>query len=245
VQVEITPERKAARRLLARRGALILYEDNHVIGLSKKAGLLSQGGPQGAVSLPDLLDDYRGAAERKPGKAYIGLVHRLDRNTSGAMVVAKTSKAAARLSKAFHDRVDSLEKHYIAWVERVPAEGEGELVHRLRREGGLTLIAAEGDDDAREARLHYEVVARANRCARLEIRLKTGLPHQIRAQLSYVGHPIWGDLKYGGTPWRRPALHARMLMFDHPVGGERIAIAAPVPADLKELDERRALKPPV
>lgn len=245
MQVENTPERKAARRALARRGALIVYEDNHLIGLSKRAGLLSQGGPKGAVSLPDLLDTYRREAEGKPGKAYIGLVHRLDRNTSGAMVVAKTSKAAARLSKAFHDRAEGLEKHYLAWVERVPEVGEGELVHRLRREGGMTLIAAEGDDDAREARLSYVVAARASRCARLEIRLATGLPHQIRAQLSYIGHPIWGDKKYGGTPWPRPALHARMLMLDHPVGGARIAIAAPIPADLAELDARRGLNPPV
>jgi len=245
MQIEVTPERKAARKKLMRRGAFVLYEDNHLIGLSKKAGLLSQGGPKDAVSLPDLLDDYRREAENKPGKAYVGLVHRLDRNTSGAMVVAKTSKAAGRLAKMFRERDASLEKTYLAWVERHPLQDEGTLVHRLRREGGVTKIAAAGDDDAREARLHFTVAGRGKLCARLEIRLETGLPHQIRAQWSYVGHPIWGDKKYGGTPWRRPALHALKLVFPHPVGGEIITIQAPVPKDLHELDEGRKMNPAV
>ncbi len=245
MQVDITPERKAARRALIRAGAFITYEDNHVIGLSKRAGLLSQGGPKGVISLPDVLDTYRRAAEGKPGKAYIGIVHRLDRNVSGAMVVAKTSKAAGRLAKLFRDRADELQKTYLAWVERQLDEPEGELVHRLRREGGVTKIAAAGDDDAREARLRYRVDGKGKFCARLEIELITGLPHQIRAQLSHVGHPIWGDMKYGGTPWRRPALHAASLAFPHPVGGDLIRVIAPVPAELKELDESRTMRPPV
>lgn len=245
MQVDITPERKAARRKLIRAGAFITFEDNHVIGLSKRAGLLSQGGPRGHVSLPDILDTYRREAEGKPGKAYIGIVHRLDRNTSGAMVVAKTSKAAGRLAKLFRDRADELEKTYLAWVERHLEQPEGELVHRLRRDGGVTKIAAPGDDDAREARLRYRMDGKGKFCARLEIDLETGLPHQIRAQLSHVGHPIWGDKKYGGTPWRRPALHAHTLKFPHPVGGDPILVMAPVPEDLKELDERRNMRPPV
>ncbi len=245
MQVDITPERKAARRKLIRAGAFITYEDNHLIGLSKKAGLLSQGGPKDVISLPDVLDTYRREAEGKPGKAYIGLVHRLDRNTSGAMVVAKTSKAASRLSKLFHDRAEELQKTYLAWIERWPDAREGELVHRLRRERGVTKLAAPGDDDAREARLHYEVVARGKLSARVEIKLGTGLPHQIRAQFSHIGHPLWGDKKYGGTPWRRHALHALSLVFPHPVGGEVITVMAPVPDDLKELDEGRDMRPPV
>ncbi|MDF1699679.1 MAG: RNA pseudouridine synthase [Planctomycetota bacterium] len=245
MQVEITPERKAARRKLNRSGAVITYEDNHVIGLSKRPGLLSQGGPAGVISLPDLLDYYRREAEGKAGKAYVGIVHRLDRNTSGAMVVAKTSKAAGRLSKLFHDRAKELKKTYLAWVERIPEVAEGELVHRLRREGGVTKLAAPGDDDGRIAKLHYKVVARGKKCARLEIALGTGLPHQIRAQMSDVGHPLWGDKKYGGTPWRRHALHALSLVFPHPVGGELVTVTAPVPADLKELDESRNMRPPV
>ncbi|MDJ0522028.1 MAG: RNA pseudouridine synthase [Planctomycetota bacterium] len=245
MQVEATPERLKARRALMRRGVIVLYEDNHLLGLAKPAGLLSQGGPQGVESLTDLLDAYRRAAEGKPGRAYVGLVHRLDRNVSGAMVVAKTSKAAGRLSKLFRDRSPELKKTYLAWVERIPREPEAELVHRLRREGGVTLIAAEGDDDAREARLRYTVVARGNHSARLEVELGTGLPHQIRCQLSFVGHPILGDLKYGGSPAKRPALHALRLEFPHPVGGEPVTIGAPVPKDLEKIDERRRMDPPV
>lgn len=245
MQVEGTPERLAARQALMRRGVIVLYEDNHVLGVSKPAGLLSQGGPEHETSLVDLLDRYRRRAEGKPGRAYVGLVHRLDRNVSGAMVVAKTSKAAGRLSKAFRERDEALEKTYLAWVQRVPTEAEAELVHRLRREKGVTLIAAEGDDDAKTARLRYRVVGRGRQCARLEVELGTGLPHQIRVQLAFVGHPIWGDVKYGGTPWGRLGLHALRLVIPHPIGGELVTIGAPVPPKLVELDERRAIQPEV
>lgn len=245
MQVEMTPERKKARRKLARRGVTVLYEDNHVLGLAKAAGLLSQGGPPDVVALPELIDAYRREAEGKPGKAYVGLVHRLDRNVSGVMVVAKTSKAAARLSKAFSQRSPELVKTYLAWVERLPDEEHVELVHRLRRAGNVTRPAAEGDDDAREARLTYDVVARGNHSARLQITLGTGLPHQIRCQLAFVGHPILGDLKYGGPPAKRPALHALRLSLPHPVGGASLTIEAPVPKDLLKIDERRQMQPSV
>ena len=245
MQVESTPQRRAARHALMRQGVVVLYEDNHLLGISKPAGIVAQGGPDGTVPLTDLLDRYRQRAEGKPGKAYVGLVHRLDRNVSGAMVVAKTSKAAARLSEAFRDRVEELEKTYLAWVERIPREAEVELVHRLRREKGITLIAAEGDDDAKTARLRYRVVGRGDHCARLEIALRTGLPHQIRVQLAHVGHPIWGDVKYGGTPWGRLGLHALRLVVPHPIGGELVALGAPVPKELGELDERRKVEPHV
>lgn len=245
MQVEGTPQRRAARHALMRQGVVVLYEDNHILGISKAAGLLAQGGPEGEVPLTALVDRYRRRAEGKPGQAYVGLVHRLDRNVSGAMVVAKTSKAASRLSQTFRERAADLEKTYLAWVERTPEVPERELVHRLRREKGVTLIAAEGDDDGKTARLRYRVVGRGNLCARLEIELGTGLPHQIRVQLSYVGHPIWGDVKYGGTPWGRLGLHALRLVVPHPVGGEPVAIDAPVPKELQELDERRKITPHV
>ncbi len=243
MQVEVTPERGKARRRLRRAGATVLYEDNHLIGLSKSAGLLSQGGPKGVISLPELLDAYRGEAEGKPGRAYIGLVQRLDRNVSGVMIVAKTSKAAGRLSKLFRDRSPELKKTYLAWVERVPEEDHAELVHVLRRDSGITRIAAPGDDDGREARLSYDVVARGHRAARLQIALGTGLPHQIRCQLAFVGHPILGDLKYGGEPAKRPALHAYRLEFPHPIGGKILTVEAPIPTDLVKIDVRRLLRP--
>ena len=223
----------------------MLFEDNHLLCVSKPAGLLSQGGPPGERSLTDLLEAYRREAEHKQGRAYVGLVHRLDRNVSGAMVVAKTSKAAGRLSKLFRERHPELRKIYLAWVYRVPCEDHGELVHLLRREGGVTRLAGEGDPDAREARLTYEVVARGHHAARLRIKLDTGLGHQIRFQLSHVGHPLYGDAKYKGPGAKRVALHAAQLCFPHPVGGSPVVLGAPVPDDLRKVDTRLGLEPPV
>ncbi len=245
MQVEDTPQRNAARRRLFRRGVVVLYEDNHLLGIAKPAGLLSQGGPQGEESLTDLLDAYRREAEGKPGRAYVGLVHRLDRNVSGTMVIARTSKAAGRLAAYFRDRVPELAKTYLAWVERVPEETAGRLVHVLRREGGVTMQAAEGDPDGREAALRYEVVATSQRGARVRITLETGLPHQIRAQMAIVGHPLFGDVKYRGPDAKRVALHAAALSFPHPVRGDLVELAAPVPYDLQKLDARLQMQPPV
>jgi 23S rRNA pseudouridine1911/1915/1917 synthase len=245
MDIDLTPERRAARQHLGRLGVKVLFEDNHLLCVAKPAGLLSQGGPPGEDALPDLLDGYRQWAEGKPGRAYVGLVHRLDRNVSGAMVVAKTSKAAGRLSAAFRDRVPELRKTYLAWVERVPRDATATLIHRLRREGGVTRLAAEGDTDGRDARLAYEMEGRSARGARLRVTLATGLPHQIRAQLAHVGHPLFGDTKYGGPDAKRVALHAFELEFPHPVGGGEVAIRAPVPKDLKKLDARLRMEPPV
>ena len=249
VHVEMTPERKAARRWLVRRGILPLYEDNHVLCLAKPAGLLSQPGPPGEVSLPDVLASYRQHAESKPGPGWIGIVHRLDRNVSGAMVVAKTSKAAGRLSKLFRDRSPELKKIYFAWVEHIPEAREGKLVHRLRRESGITRLAGDGDPDGREARLRYAVVATGFhagiKTARVEVHLETGLSHQIRAQFSIAGHPLVGDAKYGSPQAKRVALHASTLVFPHPVGGEVVTVGAPVPEDLVQIDARLQMDPPV
>ncbi len=239
------PRRLAARRKLIRRGVPVLFEDNHLLCISKPAGLLSQGGPQGEEALTDVLDGYRREAEDKPGRAYIGLVHRLDRNVSGAMVVAKTSKAAARLSAMFRDRSDDLRKTYLAWVDHTPRDDGATLVHRLRRERGVTMLAAEGDPDAREARLEYVVEGRSHRAGRLRVTLHTGLPHQIRCQLSLVGHPIVGDLKYQGSGGKRPGLHAVGLSFLHPVKKTVVELAAPVPDDLRKMDARLGIDPPV
>ena len=228
-----------------RRGVHVLLEDNHLLCVSKPAGLLSQRGPPGEVALTDLLGVYRRDADGKPGLGFVGLVHRLDRNVSGAMVVAKTTKAAARLSAMFRDRTEGLAKTYLAWAQRPPKDDAGELVHRLRRERNVTKLAADGDPDGREARLTYEVEARSYRAGRWRIKLVTGFPHQIRAQLSMVGHPIVGDTKYGGPPGKRPGLHAVELAFLHPVKQTEVVVAAPLPDDLKRMDVRLRLDPPV
>jgi len=237
------PRRLAARRALMREGVLVLFEDNHLLGISKPAGLLSQGGPTGEVSLPDLLDAYRREAEGKPGRAYIGLVHRLDRNTSGVMVVAKTSKAAARLAKLFKER--AAEKAYLAWVDHPMRKDQDTLEHWLRREGGVTRLAGDGDSDRKLARLHYVVDGRSHRASRVRVLLDTGLTHQIRVQLAQIGHPLVGDPKYGGSGGKRPGLHAASLRFDHPVRKTPVVLAAPVPEDLLKMDARLSIDPPL
>lgn len=239
------PMRLKARRKLKRRGVTILYEDNHLLGIAKEAGLLSQGGPQGELSIPDLLDQYRREAEGKPGKAWIGVVHRLDRNVSGAMVYAKTSKAASRLSKLFHDRSPELEKVYLAWVQRALHPAEGTLEHVLRREGGVTKVAGAGDPDKRTARLSYRVEGLSNRGSRVRVFLETGLTHQIRVQFSIIGHPLVGDAKYQGPPGKRPSLHGLRLAFPHPVRDSRVELAAPIPEDMLKVDLRMRIEPPV
>jgi 23S rRNA pseudouridine1911/1915/1917 synthase len=249
------PERlAAARRRLAEAGVEVLGEDHHILGISKSAGVLSQPGPPGIPSLVEMVDAYRRAAEAKPGRAYVGLVHRLDRNVSGAMVLGKTSKAASRLSAAFRSR-EGVEKLYLAWTAGVPPSERGTLrtalvrdvVRRVTR--AIPAEEAEGDPDDL-AVLDYEVEARTDRAARLLVRLRTGQTHQIRAQLAREGLPLFGDVKYGGPAapagarCDRPALHARRLVVPHPVGGAPVAIEAPLPEDLLRLDRVLGLHPP-
>lgn len=233
----------------------VLLEDNHLLGVSKPAGLLSQGGPRGETSLVEALDRYRRDAEGKAGAAFVGLVHRLDRNVSGALVVAKTSKAAARLAALFRERDTALAKTYLAWVRGAPLsgqpDGEVELVDRVARSRGVTRVLAPDDegpeeaDDVREVRLRLSVQARAPGSARLVVHLLSGATHQIRAQCAAQGWPLYGDAKYGGPPGERVALHARSLAFPHPVGGAPVRLEAPVPPDLVALDRRLGLRPPV
>lgn len=236
--------REQARQRLAGHGVLVLHEDNHLLGIVKPAGLLSQGGPEGERHLVELLDAYRRESESKSGRAYIGLVHRLDRNVSGVLIVAKTSKAAARLTTAFETRDTRLLKTYLAWTKGIPEVESAELVDRTRREGGLTRRVTLDDQSAPEARLTYSIDGRGTVASRLRIELGTGRTHQVRAQLSWIDHPLYGDPKYGGPKGARPALHAWRLEFDHPVGGERLTLEAPIPRDLLELDARLKISPP-
>lgn len=211
----------------------ILYEDNHLLAVVKPAGLLAQGDRTGDPSVVDLAAAYLAARYGKPGKVYIGLLHRLDRPVSGVLLLARTSKAAARLSAQFRD--GTVVKTYLAVVEPAPAADGAELTAWLGDRPdprGRTPAARAPFPGAREARLGYRVRARAGGAALLEIAPITGRRHQIRAQLALDGCPILGDVKYGarGPARRALALHAWRLAVRHPVGGEPLVFEAPLPA---------------
>lgn len=213
----------------------VILEDNHVLAVVKPAGLLSQGDDSGEPSLVDLARAYLKQRYAKPGNVYVGLVHRLDRNASGVVVLARTSKAASRLSACFRDgKVDKL---YLAVCEGRPTPSSGMLCHWLSADGdrnGVTRAATAPFTGAREARLEYRLLESAGGLSLLEVRPITGRRHQIRAQLALAGHPLLGDVKYGGRqrlPEHRIALHARALTIAHPVGGRELELECPLPAD--------------
>jgi 23S rRNA pseudouridine1911/1915/1917 synthase len=216
----------------------VLYEDNHCLVVNKPAGLLAQGDITGEVSLLDLARDYLKDRYAKPGNVFVGLVHRLDQPVSGVMVLARTSKAANRLSEQFRD--GTIEKTYWAIVEGSPADDAGEWTDSLRKDVIRNRVAVTDADEpgGKEARLAYRVLSRDRGTTSLELRPMTGRSHQLRVQLSARGLPIVGDRKYGAhTALRaldgrsRIALHARRLAFSHPTRREAISIDAPAPGD--------------
>jgi len=212
----------------------ILFEDNHVLVVNKPPGMLAQGDITGDECALDMKKDFIGTRDAKPGNVFLGLPHRLDRPSSGVLVLAKTSKALTRLAASFRDR--DIAKIYWAVVEAPAAEKEGELVHWLKKDGrtNTSRLVKEGSPGAKEARLRYRVLGSSDRYWLLEVELLTGRHHQIRAQLSAVGCPIKGDLKYGAkrsNPGGGIHLHARRLETPHPVGGGTLEVTAPVPDD--------------
>ncbi len=213
----------------------VLHEDNHLLIVDKPAGLLVQGDKSGDPVLTDLAKAYLKEKFNKPGNVYLGLVHRLDRNVSGVVALARTSKSASRLSGAFRDK--KVTKIYRAVVIGDLPSSEGNLKAWLSEKGnknGVTRAEMNEFDGARECLLSYRVLESRSRRHLLEIRPITGRRHQIRAQLALVGCPLLGDLKYGaakGLPQHRIALHAFALEFKHPVGAEKVYFEAGMPAD--------------
>lgn len=213
----------------------VIFEDNHLLAVAKPAGLLVQGDASGDASLVDEARAYLKAKFDKPGNAYVGLVHRLDRNVSGVVLLARTSKAASRLSAAFRD--DLVDKRYLAVCAGEPGPAAGELRHWLAAKGdaeGVTRCATAPFAGAREAVLEYRVLEAGPGFSLVEVRPITGRRHQIRAQLARAGHPLLGDVKYGSTrrlPDHRVALHALRLTVPHPVGGSPLELECPLPAD--------------
>ena len=216
----------------------VLYEDNHCLALDKPAGVLTQGDATGEPSLIDWVRADLKARYHKPGNVFVGLVHRLDRPTSGVILFARTSKAAGRLSEQF--RAGTVEKVYLAVVEGGCPDDSGEWTDCLWKDQGRNVVQVvpEGTAGALIARLAFRVVERRGGITTLELRPRTGRSHQLRVQLATRGLPIVGDRKYGaarpllaldGKP--RVALHAHRLAFTHPTRPEVIEVVAPVPAD--------------
>jgi 23S rRNA pseudouridine1911/1915/1917 synthase len=211
----------------------VLYEDNHLLALNKPAGVLVQGDRSGDATLLDAARGYLKQKYAKPGNVYLGLVHRLDRPVSGVVLLARTSKAAGRLTRQF--RAGTVTKIYLAIVADAPNEPEAELVMYLGRQAdsrGRTAARHQPFPGARESRLRYRVVGRSGSLILLEVQPLTGRRHQIRVQLAVIGCPILGDVKYGSQERRKDrsiSLHARRLIIEHPVSGASLALTAPPP----------------
>lgn len=210
----------------------ILYEDNHLIVAVKPAGVPSQGDISGDEAILDSLKHYIKTSKQKPGDAFLGLLHRLDRPVGGVMVFARTSKAAGRLSEQFRKR--AVKKAYLAVVEGAPPEERGELRHFLVKDepANRTRASLREIPGAKPAVLEYEVAGRHPIYTLLKVILHTGRSHQIRAQMAAVGCPIVGDLKYGSgttTDGISIALWSYQLTIDHPTRKEEMTFTAPPP----------------
>lgn len=212
----------------------VIYEDNHLIAVNKASGDIAQGDKTGDQPLPDKIKLWLAQKYNKPGKAYLGVIHRLDRPTTGVLVFAKTGKALTRMNQLFRDH--DVEKTYWAIVENKPKESKGSLIDYLKKnkKQNKSYPVKEGTPDAKKAILDYQLIAESDRYFLLEVQLHTGRHHQIRTQLSNQGCIIKGDLKYGAKTSNKDgsiSLHARRASFIHPVKKEKVTITANVPKD--------------
>lgn len=213
----------------------VLYEDNHIIVVNKRPGDIVQGDKTGDKPLSEVVKAYLKEKYNKPGNVYLGVVHRLDRPTSGIVVFSKTSKALPRLNKLFQKK--EAEKTYWAIVKNQPSKPQDILVHYLKRNPKQNKSYAHIKEvpESKKASLGYRVIQELNNYYLLEVNLHTGRHHQIRSQLSAIGSPIKGDLKYGFDRSNKDAsihLHARELKFIHPVKKEPVHIIAPPPDEV-------------
>jgi len=210
----------------------VLFEDNHLLVVNKPAMLPTMGVEPSRPSLLEVAREYVRQKYHKPGKVYLGIVSRLDAPVSGVVLLARTSKAASRLSEAFRQRRPK--KIYWATVSGHLERPEATLEHYLRKDERHRRVHVTHADapDARLARLHYSVRAEHFDFSLLQVELETGRKHQIRVQLAKLGHPILGDRKYGSSEAFPVgiALHSRQLELEHPVGGGRLSLEAPLPA---------------
>lgn len=210
----------------------ILYEDNHIIIVNKSAGEIVQGDKTGDEPLVETLKKLIKVRDNKPGDVFLGVVHRLDRPVSGVVVFAKTSKALTRLNKMFAE--GNVHKTYWAITRNMPPKTADTITHYISsvERNNKSYASATPKTGAKEARLAYRLIASSDRYFLLEINLMTGRKHQIRVQLSTIGCPVKGDLKYGDKRSNSDgsiSLHARRIQFVHPVSQKQIDIVAPTP----------------
>jgi 23S rRNA pseudouridine1911/1915/1917 synthase len=215
----------------------VIYEDNHLIIINKRVGDIVQGDKTGDKALSDMVKEYLKEKYQKPGKVFLGIIHRLDRPTSGLVIFAKTSKALARMNESFKNR--TTQKIYWAIVKNTPPLPQDTLTHFLTRNSKNNTSKAFSKEvpESKIAILDYKILKKIDNYCLLEINLHTGRHHQIRAQLSFIGCPIKGDLKYGfnrSNPNAGICLHAYSIEFSHPVTKENLKFTADFFGDIWE-----------
>ncbi|WP_445722764.1 RluA family pseudouridine synthase [Flavobacterium sp.] len=213
----------------------VLHEDNHIIVINKRVGDIVQGDKTGDKPLSEVVKEYIKEKYNKPGEVFLGVIHRLDRPTTGIIVFAKTSKALTRLNESFKNR--ETQKTYWAVIKNNPPKNNDTLIHYLKRNPKNNTSKAHTKEvpESKKASLEYTIIKKLDNYLGLEIQLHTGRHHQIRAQLSAIGCPIKGDLKYGfdrSNPDGGIHLHARQLILNHPVTKEVLKIIAPTPKEV-------------
>ena len=213
----------------------VLFEDNHLIIVNKRAGDITQGDKTGDKPLSDVVKEYVKEKYNKAGNVFLGVVHRLDRPTSGVIIFARTSKALERLNKMLRDKIIS--KTYWAVIKNHPEKEKNTLINYLKKnpKNNKSSVHTKEITDSKKAILHYNVIKKLDNYSLVEIDLETGRHHQIRAQLSFIGSPIKGDLKYGFNRSNKDGsihLHARKIEFVHPVTKEQISVIAPTPKEV-------------
>ena len=213
----------------------VLFEDNHIIIVNKRSGDITQGDKTGDKPLSDVVKEYIKDKYNKASNVYLGVVHRLDRPTSGVIIFARTSKALERLNKMLRDK--EIYKTYWAVVKNHPKKEKATLINFLKKnpKNNKSSVFQKEIEGSKKAILHYSVVKKLDNYTLLEIDLETGRHHQIRAQLSNIGYPIKGDLKYGFNRSNKDGsihLHARKIEFIHPVTKEKVSVIAPTPNEV-------------
>ena len=213
----------------------VLFEDNHIVIVNKRAGDITQGDKTGDKPLSEVVKEYIKDKYNKPGDVFLGVVHRLDRPTSGIIIFARTSKSLERLNKMLRDK--TIHKTYWAVVKKHPKKEKDTLINYLRKnpKNNKSTAYTKEIEGSKKAVLHYTVLKKLDNYSLIEIDLETGRHHQIRTQLSTIGSPIKGDLKYGFNRSNKDGsihLHARKIKFTHPVSKELINITAPTPKEV-------------